>query len=107
MIVGVGGNRTRYQADRYDSIWNKRTFVNLSGTAIIIRFITVSNALGERIWDVFFRKQRKTTHLLLLQAQNKNNAAKRQKWRKDYEEKSISSNDDRSNDGRRFERLWR
>lgn len=35
ICVGVGGIRTRYQADGYVSIRNKRTFVNLSGTAII------------------------------------------------------------------------
>lgn len=56
-LVGTGGTRTRYQADRYDSIWNERTSVNLSGTAIIKgidEFITVSNT-RQSVFEAVFK----------------------------------------------------
>ncbi len=37
------GNRTRYQSGVYVSTWESGRNVNLSGTAIIINFITASN----------------------------------------------------------------
>ena len=50
--VGTAGNRTRYQSGAYVSTCESGQSVNLSGTAIINEFITVSSNKLEAVFCI-------------------------------------------------------
>ena len=57
ILVGLAGNRTRYQSGVYDSTCESGQYVKVSGTAIIRAYyrLRLYNIILY-IWDVFFRE---------------------------------------------------